>query len=131
MELTSFCTGCGWRRTGIGESCPHCGHVFPSRFRPEDLSPKSFGAAVAICGVFGLAGFHHFYLGNVLHGLFDLGLLVAAVVLLSTGDDAMGLLGFALVLVDVAHSLAVMYLLFVGRTTDGEGRLVAYPGQFR
>lgn len=131
MELTNFCTGCGWRRTAVGESCPHCGHVFPSRFRPDDISPKSFGVAVAICAVFGLAGVHHFYLGNILHGIFDLGLLIAGVSLIAADDGAMALLGGLLLVVDAIHSGVVMYLLFTGGTTDGDGRLVAYPGQLR
>ena len=28
------------------------------------ISPKSFGAAVSLCVIFGPAGIHHFYLGN-------------------------------------------------------------------
>ena len=42
----------------------------------EVTSPKSYGTAVALCGVFGTVGLHHFYLGNIIHGLLDLGLFV-------------------------------------------------------
>ena len=45
---------------------------------PEtEKSTKSYGAAVSLCGVFGTVGIHHFYLGNWLHGLFDLGLFIS------------------------------------------------------
>lgn len=87
--------------------------------------------SVALCSVFGLAGVHHFYLGNILHGLFDLGLLVAALILINGYDEMLVLLGRFLFIVDIFHSGAVMYLLFTGRTEDGRGRLVVYPGQIQ
>ncbi len=131
MELTNYCTGCGLRRTEISDSCPNCGYAFSSPYRAEDISPKSFGTAVALCGVFGLAGIHHFYLGNILHGIFDLALLIAAVFLMDSYDEMLALLGGLLLLIDFCHTGAVMYLLFTGKTVDGRGRLVVYPGQLQ
>lgn len=87
--------------------------------------------AVALCGVFGLAGIHHFYLGNILHGIFDLGLLVSAVFLMNSYDGLLALFGGLLILIDAIHSGVVMYLLFTGRTSDARGRLVVYPGQLQ
>lgn len=131
MELTNYCTGCGLRRAEISDSCPNCGHAFPNPYRADDISPKNFGVAVALCGVFGLAGIHHFYLDNILHGILDLGLLVAGIYLLNSYDDMVALFGGLLLLIDAIHSAVVMYLLFTGKTIDGRGRLVPYPGQFQ
>lgn len=131
MELTNYCTGCGLRRAEISDSCSNCGYAFSSPYRAEDISPKSFGVAVALCGVFGLAGIHHFYLGNILHGLFDLGLLVAALYLINGYDESLALFGGLLILIDAIHSGIVMYYLFTGKTRDGRGRLVVYPGQLQ
>lgn len=131
MQLMNYCNGCGLRRTEMSDSCSNCGYAFSSPYRAEDISPKSFGTAVALCSVLGLAGIHHFYLGNILHGLFDLGLLVAALFLLNGHDEMLALLGGFLLIVDIFHSGAVMYLLFTGRTQDGRGRLVVYPGQLQ
>ena len=36
-----------------------------------EKSDKSYGAAVSLCMIFEMKGIHHFYLGNVLHGIFD------------------------------------------------------------
>lgn len=131
MSAPNFCTECGWQRAGGAGACQNCGHPFLDAIDGHDLSPKSFGVAVALCGVFGLAGIHHFYLGNFLHGVFDLGLLVTAVYLLSLDNEPMALLGALLILIDFIHSAIVMYYLFTGKTTDGAGRLVMYPGQRR
>ena len=65
----------------------------------------------------------------VLHGIFDLGLLVSAVFLMNSYDDSLALFGGLLILIDAIHSGVVMYLLFTGRTSDARGRLVVYPGQ--
>lgn len=98
----------------------------------EIESPKSYGAAVATCMIFGTMGIHHFYLGNWLHGLFDLGLFVIAVTLLITGDSPGAILmAIVCILVDVAHTLVVTYRLLVGKCRDGAGLLVVYPGQIQ
>jgi hypothetical protein len=131
MSVLNFCTECGWQRIGGAGICQSCGHPFPDALDGHDVSPKSFGLAVALCGVFGLAGIHHFYLGNILHGIFDLGLLIAAIYFFSGEDEAMVLFGMLLFLIDIIHSVVVMIYLFIGKTMDGQGRLVMYPGQRR
>jgi hypothetical protein len=93
------------------------------------MSPKSFGTAVSLCVIFGPVGIHHFYLGNWLHGLFDLALLVLAIFCFLSADPAINALGGLLILIDYLHTIYVSYKLIVGECRDGGGRLVVYPGQ--
>ena len=86
-------------------------------------SDKSYGTAVALCGIFGTVGIHHFYIGNWLHGLIDLGMFVAFVVLYA--GDVYGP-AFAVLIVDVLHTLYIFYKLIVGEQRDGEGRLITW-----
>lgn len=95
------------------------------------LSPKSYGVAVTLSGIFGVVGIHHFYLGNWLHGLFDLGLFVVGIACMVSGDPAAYMIGVFLLSVDVIHTIIVTYRLLVGECKDGNGMLVAYPGQFK
>lgn len=99
-----------------------------------ETSDKSYGASVALCMIFGVLGVHHFYLGNWVHGIFDLGLFIFGFGLLFTGiagDDPMQmLLGGGLIALDALHTIVVTILLLVGKVKDGEGRVVSYPGQF-
>lgn len=100
----------------------------PVDFRAsDDISPKSYGTAVALCLVFGIVGIHHFYMGNWLHGLIDLGLFLLAVVLFASGSSGAAML---VLIVDVVHTIYVTYLLIVGSARDGQGRLISYPGQY-
>lgn len=95
-----------------------------------DRSDKSYGAAVALCMIFGVVGIHHFYIGNVVHGFVDLGLFIVGFSLvLFSGEPSMIFLGAMLILADVIHTFVVTILLFIGKVKDGEGRLIAYPGQ--
>lgn len=86
-----------------------------------DVSPKSYGVAVALCGIFGVMGVHHFYLREWLHGLADLGLFVLFVVFLLQENDGLAMLTLML---DVIHTVIVFYLLIIEKWRDGEGRLV-------
>ncbi len=96
-----------------------------------ELSQKSYGAAVSLCMIFGIVGVHHFYLGNLVHGILDLGLFIVGFgLIIAGGDPGMMLLGGFLIALDVIHTLVVTILLLVGKVKDAEGRLVAYPGQF-
>lgn len=130
-----FCQQCGERIAFVAPACPHCGA--PDKAHPqhsETLSPKSFGVAVALAGTFGLMGVHHFYLGNWIHGLIDLGLFLVAVTLFimsgAPGLDYLAGLAALLFLADGIHSIAVIVMLIIGKQRDGKGRVVAYPGQF-
>ena len=88
-----------------------------------EKSPKSYGVAVSLCGIFGLLGVHHFYIGNWLHGLFDFGLFVLAVWLYAA--DLFVLAAFVF-LVDVVHSVVIFYKLIVGEQRDRRGRLITF-----
>jgi len=89
----------------------------------REKSPKSYGIAVALCGVFGVMGIHHFYIGNWLHGILDLGLFIVFVGLISAGNDGAG---YAVLAVDVLHTVYVFYNLIVGRQRDGHGRVISW-----
>ena len=96
----------------------------------EPSSPKSYGAAVALCGVFGVVGIHHFYIGNYLHGVVDLLLFITGFsCVLFSEDPAIIRLGIVLILADVIHTGVIMYLLLVGKQRDGNDLLIRYPGQ--
>lgn len=123
-----FCPTCGTKQVEFAESCHHCNTNFVGLAKEvREISEKSFGVAVALCAVFGILGIHHFYLGNFVHGIFDLGLVCLAIVCFAIGAPALATL---FLFVDVLHTLYVMYQLFTGGETDGGGKTVAYPGQF-
>lgn len=90
---------------------------------PDEKSEKSYGVAVTLCGVFGTVGIHHFYIGNWLHGLIDLAMFVAFV-LLYMNDSIIA--AIAVLLVDLLHTLYVFYKLIVGEQHDGRGRLITW-----
>lgn len=88
----------------------------------KDLSPKSYGVAVTLCGVFGTLGIHHFYLGDWKHGLADVALVVMTVVFFL--QEALGLALLTLLL-DAVHTIVVFYRLIAEKWRDGEGRRIA------
>ncbi|MCC9625780.1 hypothetical protein LPB41_29245 [Thalassospira sp. MA62] len=130
-----FCAQCGEALELDASHCPSCGLESPplngagAKDTPP-ISDKSFGMAVSLCGVFGILGLHHFYLRNYVHGLIDLLLFVTAMVCLWHPNPQWGFLGVILLITDVGHTAWVMYSLFTGKTQDGDGKTVAYPGQF-
>ena len=90
------------------------------------VSPKSYATAVILSGIFGVIGIHHFYLGRVGHGLIDLLLTIVGLSLLYRGAPIIvGLIIF----IDIIHTLIVTIMLLVGNYKDGDGKIVAYPGQ--
>ncbi len=101
-----------------------------------EYSEKSYGAAVALSGVFGTVGIHHFYLGNIAHGLFDLGLFIVGLTCIFASElglvsdfnlaTNLALVGILLIAIDIIHSVIVMYQLIVGSARDGHGRLVTW-----
>ncbi|SDH46908.1 TM2 domain-containing protein [Roseospirillum parvum] len=133
---TKYCMACGTAMPSLAAACPRCGFTNPSgpAGPPQTESPKSFGVAVALCGIFGVVGIHHFYLGNIVHGLIDLGLLVGGLSLIFLGqitlDPMLVGLGVVVLLIDALHSLVVMVRLIIGKAHDGKGRPVRYrsPG---
>ena len=87
------------------------------------ISKKNYGVAVTLCGIFGTLGVHHFYIGNWLHGLFDLALFIAFIILIMNGSVGLGLL---VLCVDILHTLLVFYKLIIGNQHDGHGRLITW-----
>ncbi len=129
-----FCRQCGVKIAFAAPQCPYCqAHDPDAAVARPDVSPKSFGTAVTLCGLFGIVGVHHFYLGNILHGLIDLGLFALAIALFITGsateNDGYTLMGWLVLAMDAIHSTVVFFLLIVGKAKDARGRIVAYPGQ--
>ncbi len=86
-----------------------------------EKSPKSYGVAVTLCGVFGVLGVHHFYLGDWLHGVADAGLFVMAVVFAIRGYAGLALLVIA---IDAVHTIVIFYYLIIEKWRDGQGRPV-------
>jgi len=89
-------------------------------------SDKKYGVAVALSGVFGLLGIHHFYLGRFFHGLVDLSLTLTGVYFL-VGEQE--ILGWCILAVDYIHTVIVMIMLLIGAYKDSQGKIVTYPGQ--
>ncbi len=88
----------------------------------ENLSSKKYGVAVGLCGVFGMLGIHHFYIGNILHGIFDLSLLFIGIVLLSTSEYEG--LGTLLLAIDFIHTVVVFFRLITEKQKDGYGKVI-------
>ena len=86
-----------------------------------EKSLKSYGVAVALCGVFGVVGIHHFYLEDYLHGIADLALFVLAIWLFTQGNGGMAML---VLLVDALHTIIIFYYLIIEKWRDGQGRPV-------
>lgn len=89
----------------------------------QEKSPKSYGISVILCGLFGTLGIHHFYLGDWLHGIADLGLFVLMIVFFAQGYHGLALVTL---LIDALHTIIIFYLLIIGKWRDGEGRPVRY-----
>jgi hypothetical protein len=129
---TVFCSQCGRTIAADAGFCPNCGAANAAKGQGAEASASSrkYGMAVMLCGIFGILGVHHFYLGNRLHGLFDLGLFVGTILCFAFAEPEDGgtlvMLGIALLLTDIIHTVVVFYLLIVGKQRDGQGRLVRY-----
>ena len=89
-------------------------------------SRKKYGVAVALSGVFGIFGIHHFYLGRWLHGFVDLAMTVSAFYFIVVDRP---ILGWGILAVDYIHTIIVTILLLIGSYRDGYGDIVSYPGQ--
>ncbi|WP_370402363.1 NINE protein [Sulfitobacter sp. JB4-11] len=84
-------------------------------------SPKSYGVAVTLCGIFGTLGIHHFYLEDWWHGIADLILVVLTFTFFFQGYIG---LFFITLLIDAVHTIVIFYLLIVENWRDGQGRLI-------
>ncbi|MEQ8347309.1 MAG: TM2 domain-containing protein [Sneathiellaceae bacterium] len=126
-----YCARCGAGMLSDTALCPACSAPNLAAARPaEPSSDRSYSLAVMLCGIFGIVGIHHFYMGNWLHGLFDLGLFLVAVYILAfsaaDGDGWMAI-GLLLLAVDFLHTMIVFYRLIAGKARDGQGRPIAVP----
>ena len=101
--------------------------IVPSNSKDNlpEFSRKNYGVAVALSGIFGILGIHHFYLERWGMGIFDLGLSIAGFTLTAFGFWW----GMLLIGVDVIHTIYVTYKLLVGEYQDGYGKIIPYPGQ--
>jgi len=84
-----------------------------------ERSPKSYGTAVALCGVFGTLGIHHFYLEDYLHGIADVALFVIMIAFFMQGSHGYAML---VLLLDAVHTIVVFYYLIIEKWRDGKGR---------
>lgn len=89
-----------------------------------NLSSKKYGVAVGLCAFFGMLGIHHFYIGNILHGIFDFLLLIIGSVLLFTPEY--GGLGVLLLVIDFIHTAVVFFRLITENQKDGYGKIIAF-----
>ncbi len=93
---------------------------------PEIKSTKKYTTAVILSALFGIMGIHHFYVGRWEMGILDFGLFLGTV--LCFASDFFLIAG-GMLLIDIIHTIIVTYLLLVGQYKDGQGKLIAYPGQ--
>ena len=87
----------------------------------SEVSPKSYGTSVMLCGTFGTMGIHHFYLEDWTHGIADLILFILAITFLVQGYDGWFLLTL---LIDALHTVIIFYYLIIEKWRDGKGRPV-------
>lgn len=88
----------------------------------QKQSSKSYGVAVGLCGIFGMLGVHHFYIGNILHGVFDMTLFIIGMTLIYT--PGLELVGLILLLIDLIHTVIIFYRLLVEQQKDGNGNII-------
>jgi len=122
-----FCPICGQRIAFSAPACPHCGQPFegaPGHSANGPTSRKSYGVAVALCGVFGIMGIHHFYIGNHLHGLLDVALCAGFILLIAL---EMPVWAFSVLTIDIIHTMIVFTRLIMGVQRDGQGELIRPP----
>lgn len=91
----------------------------------HNFSTKSYGTAVALSGIFGILGIHHFYLERWGMGIFDLGLSIIGFTLIMLGNPW----GMLFLLIDFIHTIYVTVQLLIGNYKDGYGKIITYPGQ--
>ena len=67
-------------------------------------------------------GIHHFYIGNILHGIFDLSLLIIGIVLFSISEYEG--LGALLLVIDAIHTVVIFFRLITENQKDGYGKII-------
>jgi hypothetical protein len=94
--------------------------------KQNEISTKSYGSSVALCGIFGMLGIHHFYIGNWLHGIFDLSLFIFGFGLFSSSEQPQEGLGALLLIIDFFHTAHVFFKLIAEKQKDGDGKLIVF-----
>lgn len=126
----SYCSKCGKKIAFLAINCPKCGAPTNNNSTQfEQKSSKSYAIAISLCGIFGMMGLHHFYIGKYLHGLFDLSLFIGWVsifILSEMGSIESNLifLGISLFIIDIIHTIFIFYKLIVGEQRDGKNLLI-------
>lgn len=92
----------------------------------KEPSEKSYVVAVCLSAIFGVVGVHHFYLGRYVEGTIDFSLFVATLYFYFTGHFWWAVLFFV---VDGLHTFIITIMLLTGSFTDGQGKIICYPGQ--
>ena len=108
--------------------CGTCGKDLGKKddldIREEEPSKKSYITAVCLAGILGTIGIHHFYVGRWFHGLFDLSLLVSAIIFFSL---SLWIPAILFLLADLIHNTYFVYKLIIGEYRDGSGKLIKIP----
>ena len=102
----------------------YCGTCGNDLSKNEEPSKKSYVTAVCLAGILGTIGIHHFYVGRWFHGLFDLSLLVLAIIFFSL---SLWIIGILFLLADLIHNTYFVYKLIIGEYKDGSGKLIKIP----
>jgi TM2 domain-containing membrane protein YozV len=125
------CSVCQAPYTSGTKYCGTCGNDVgkkdTSGIEAKEPSKKSYVTAVCLAGILGTLGIHHFYVGRWLHGLFDLSLLITAIIFFSLSLWVPAIL---FLLADLIHNTYFVYKLIIGEYRDGSGRLVKIPGSY-
>ena len=125
------CSVCQAPYKSAPKYCGTCGNEVDKKdatgIRREEPSKKSYVTAVCLAGILGTLGIHHFYVGRWLHGLFDLSLLITAIIFFSL---SFWILAILFLLADLIHNTYFVYKLIIGEYRDGSGRLIRIPGSF-
>ncbi len=125
------CSVCQAPYTSGTKYCGSCGNDVGKKdtggIESGEPSKKSYVTAVCLAGILGTLGIHHFYVGRWLHGLFDLSLLITAIIFFSLSLWVPAIL---FLLADLIHNTYFVYKLIIGEYRDGSGRLVKIPGSY-
>ena len=113
------CSVCQAPYTSGTKYCGTCGNDVGKKdtggIESEEPSKKSYVTAVCLAGILGTLGIHHFYVGRWLHGLFDLSLLITAIIFFSL---SFWILAILFLLADLIHNTYFVYKLIIGEYRD-------------
>ena len=114
-----------WLTARVPGKWPNTAKSMKAR-KPQIPSPKSYVIAVCLSAIFGVVGIQHFYMGRIVEGIIDFGMVILALFLFATGHEGWAIGVF---IVDSIHTFVVTVMLLTGTFKDGQGRVICYPGQ--